>query len=387
MKRFITKQLYLALSALAGLLLVFSCNTQAPKAKQHRVIGYVAGYRNFDFTKIDAKKLTHINYAFANVINGEVMFDTTNIDNTSLKTDDLKALFALKEQNPDLKILVSVGGWVWSGNFSDAALTNEAREKFAHSAAQFVKEYQLDGIDIDWEYPNQSGAGNIHRVEDIENFTLLMKAVREALDALGKPDNTHYLLTIATGADEAFIENTRLGEAQKYLDFINIMTYDFYNGWHSTTGHHSNLHPSANPNLDKNNVLNAVDLHLGAGVPASKLNLGIPFYGRKWIGVKSKQNNGLFQDAESVGHIEFYHQIAPVINQDGYTRYWDEQAQVPYLWNPDSAIFISYEDSVSIALKVQYLKDKGLSGVMFWEYSDDYQGELLDVLYNELEGK
>ena len=100
-------------------------NDQAEAKKDnYRVVGYVAGYRDFDFSIIDAKKLTHINYAFANVINGEVMFDTTVIDNTSLKDDDLKALQKLKEVNPELKILVSVGGWTWSGNFSDAALTN-----------------------------------------------------------------------------------------------------------------------------------------------------------------------------------------------------------------------------------------------------------------------
>ncbi len=358
---------------------------QSEKEKEYRVIGYVAGYRDFDFTKIDAQKLTHINYAFANVINGGVMFDTTTIDNTSLKTEDLDALFALKQQNKDLKILVSVGGWVWSGNFSDAALTAESRSKFSKSAALFVKKYKLEGIDIDWEYPNQSGAGNIHRTEDIENFTLLMKAVRDELDKMGETNNQHYLLTIATGADDLYIKNTHLGEVQKYLDFINIMTYDFYNGWHNTTGHHSNLHTSSTPKNDKNSVINAVDLHVNSGVPLDKLNVGIPFYGRKWTGVKSDDNNGLFQEAESVGMIEYYHMIKPNINNNGFVRYWDDKAQVPYLWNKESNVFISYEDEMSIAKKMEYLKKKGLSGVMFWEYSDDNNGELLNAMYSELE--
>jgi chitinase len=212
----------------------------------------------------------------------------------------------------------------------------------------------------------------------------MMKAVREELDKLDKRDGVHYLLTIATGADEAYISNTRLGDAQKYLDFINIMTYDFYNGWHNTTGHHHNLSPSSSPEKDKNSVFNAVDLHVKAGVPLDKLTLGIPFYGRKWTGVKRGDNNGLFQEAESVGMIEFYHQIVPNINANGYTRYWDEKAQVPYLWNPEEKVFISYEDTESIALKVKYLKEKGLSGVMFWEYSDDYQGQLLNTVNQEL---
>ena len=121
------------------ILLVFGCSGtddkkksgQINEDKNYRVVGYVAGYRDFDFSKIQARKLTHINYAFANVIDGKVMFDTANIDNTSLKADDLKSLQKLKEVNPDLKILVSVGGWVWSGNFSDAALSVESRQKFA----------------------------------------------------------------------------------------------------------------------------------------------------------------------------------------------------------------------------------------------------------------
>ena len=123
-------------------LLNFGCSSsdnkeksgQITEGKKYRVVGYVAGYRDFDFSKIQARKLTHINYAFANVIDGKVMFDTANIDNTSLKTDDLKSLQKLKEVNPSLKILVSVGGWVWSGNFSDAALSVESRQKFAKSA-------------------------------------------------------------------------------------------------------------------------------------------------------------------------------------------------------------------------------------------------------------
>ncbi len=361
--------------------------------QKYRVVGYVAGYRDFDFSKIQAQKLTHINYAFANVIDGKVMFDTTDIDNTSLKDDDLKILQKLKEVNPNLKILVSVGGWVWSGNFSDAALTEDSRARFALSAADFVHQYNLDGIDIDWEYPNQVGADNIHRVEDIENFTLLMKATREALNDLEeRVQKDHLLLTIATGADSAYVTNTKLGEVARHLDFINIMTYDFYNGLHTVTGHHANLYPSSLNTSRVSDVLNSVKLHEEAGVPLEKLTIGIPFYGRRWDGIKSdstsptgKENNGLYQEAESVGDIIFYRQIVEnCLNDGAYSRFWDESAKAPYLWNKESKIFISYEDAESIKYKVEYLKKKGLSGVMFWEYSDDYQSQLLDAIHENL---
>ncbi len=354
--------------------------------KKYRVVGYVAGYRDFDFAKIQAQKLTHINYAFANVIDGKVMFDTTNIDNTSLKTNDLNALHKLKEVNPDLKILVSVGGWVWSGNFSDVALTMESRLKFANSAADFVKQYQLDGIDIDWEYPNQVGAGNTHREEDVHNFTLLMKSTREALNRLEQQEQQgHYLLTIATGADSTYVTNTELGEVSKHLDFLNIMTYDFYNGLHNVTGHHANLYPSSLNKSRVSDVLNSVKWHEEAGVPLQKITLGIPFYGRKWEGVQQLENNGLYQNAQSVGQIIYYRIIAKdCLNSTAYSRYWDESAKAPYLWNGNSSIFISYEDAESIKFKIDYLKKKGLSGIMFWEYSDDYEGQLLDAIHGNL---
>lgn len=362
-------------------------NRESKKNENQRtpnVVAYVAGYRSFDFATIDARKLTHINYAFVNILDGEVVFDTTKIDGKALTPKDIEALNSLKKTNPELKVLASVGGWSWSKGFSDAALSPESRSKFAASCVRMLTQYHLDGIDIDWEYPNQSGAGNTFRPEDVHHFTLLLKAVREAFEQQTATSGVHYLLTIATGADQNYVQNTELGELQQYVDFINIMTYDFYNGWHKTTGHHSNLFHSANSELDKNSITDAVDLHLKAGVPAYKLNLGIPFYGRIWEGVKSSERNGLFQDAETVGSGIDFVNFAEKINKDGFTRYWDDAAKAPYLWNPEKKTFISYEDEESIRLKMEYLKQKGLGGVMFWEYSADYQQRLQNAIFENL---
>lgn len=362
---------------------------------EYRTVGYIAGYRDFDFSKIEANKLTHINYAFANIIEGEVCFGgKTAGHEADLKEEDIKSLHELKKVNPDLKILVSVGGWTWSTHFSDVALTDSSRRKFAKSAVDFLIKYQLDGIDLDWEYPNQVGAGNPHRKEDIENFTLLLREVREHLNKQSKLDGRggedKYLLTIASGGDKAYIENTNLGEAHHYLDFINIMTYDAYNGLHTTTGHHANLLPAdGDPAVEAKgeevkSVLTSVQGHIDAGVPVEKINLGLAFYGRVWKGVKN-ENNGLFQPAETVGMIEYYRTIAEkYIDKNEFTRFWDKSAQAPYLWNVDSSIFISYEDGNSIKLKIEYLKEKGLGGVMFWEYTDDYESQLLNAIYDNL---
>ncbi|MFV0555135.1 MAG: glycoside hydrolase family 18 protein [Mangrovibacterium sp.] len=367
---------------LAGLL--SACNSKKAQQTENtrkRVVGYVAGYRDFDFNSIAAEKLTHINYAFANIVDGKVAFDSQPIDGKILKSEDVIKMQELKKKNPDLKILVSVGGWTWSGGFSDAALTAESRSTLARSAADFVLENKLDGIDFDWEYPNQRGAGNTHRVEDIENFTLLMKACREALDELGKKTNKHYLLTIATGADDRYIQNTQMGEVQKYLDFVNIMTYDFYNGHHNATGHHANLFASDFLNKDHNSVEHAVKIHLEAGIPKDKLNVGIPFYGRLWKGVEPNENHGLFSNGRTSADIIYYRTIKEnYLNDPKSEVFWDEKAQVPYLYNPTDSVFISFENARSIALKVDYIEKIGLSGVMFWEYSDDYNQELLNAI-------
>ncbi len=378
------KYLFIPVSLLIMMFFSVGCQVRVSKKiesgkdRKYNVVAYVAGYRNFDFSTIDVSRLTHINYAFVNIRDGEVVFDTTKIDGKSLTPNDLIKLNNLKKVNPELQILASAGGWSWSGHFSDAAFSDESRAKFASSCVRLVQKYQLDGIDLDWEYPNQVGAGNTFRPEDTHNFTLMLKAVREALDKASQIEGKgkHYLLSIASGADETYVKNTELGQLQKYVDFINIMTYDFYNGLHKVTGHHSNFRPSENPELDMNSVVNAVDLHLKAGVPADKINLGIPLYGRKWEGVKSAGGKVLFHGAETVGMGIDYIDFANDIDQNGFKRYWDDTAKAPYLWNQEKKIFISYEDEASIQCKMKYLKSKGLAGVMFWEYCADRKNEL-----------
>ena len=358
--------------------------------KKYKTIAYVAGFRDFDFSTIQANKISHINYAFANIIDGKVAFGGKTAESeAALKDSDIASLHLLKEINPSLKVLVSVGGWTWSTHFSEVASTKAKREVFAKSAVDFLLKYKLDGIDVDWEYPNQSGAGNLYGPQDIDNFTLLLKEMRVQLDVQSEKDgrggDEKYLLTIATGGDKAFVENTKLGEVQQYLDFINIMTYDFYNGWHHTTGHHANLTVAHNDPADElKSIFASVKGHVSAGVPIEKINLGIPFYGRKWEGVEAV-NNGLFQKAETVGMIEFYRTIAQdCLKNSDYQQLWDSSTQVPYLWNEKERVFISYENQRSIKLKIDYLKKAGLGGVMFWEYSDDYQSELLDAVYEGL---
>lgn len=206
------------------LFLGFILNISTLKA-QENIVGYiVAGNVDDKFDEITAKKLTHINYAFANIKAGETVAGSPE------DKDRLKKINSLKQDNPDLKILISVGGWAWSGGFSEAVSTKAKRERFANSGISFLKKHNIDGIDLDWEYPGQPGAGNLHSPEDKKNFTSILKLFRKKLDSVGKIDTQDYLLTIATAANEEYLKHVELNKIHPHLDFINIMSYDYQGG-------------------------------------------------------------------------------------------------------------------------------------------------------------
>ncbi|NNE45965.1 MAG: glycoside hydrolase family 18 protein [Rhodothermales bacterium] len=357
---------FLALLMLAG------CSGERAAA-DFKIVGYVFGGRGSPPFAVDAGRLTHINYAFTHIENGEV------VPPTSADSVNLAYLRSLKSANPTLAILISIGGWSRSEGFSDAALTQENRERFARSAVEYMMQNGLDGVDLDWEYPGQPGAGNTHRPEDRENFTLMLKTLREHLGRAASEDgdaSRHYLLTIASGASQTYLDHTDLGTAHRYVDFINIMTYDFSGTWTDTVWHHTNLRAPAGEGGSNRGSDRAVDEHRRAGVPGDKLVLGVAFYGRGWAGVR-----GLNQPASDSVFGLPYHSIAGLEGSgQGFVRQWDEDAQAPYLWNDDTGTFITYDDTVSLRKKVQFVKDEGLGGVMFWEHSADTTGALLRTL-------
>lgn len=352
----------------------------APHKNGYVRIGYVAGWRSdWSTDRIDAQKLTHINYAFADIKDGKV--------NSYLDQDEYNfaVLDSLKNKNPDLKILVSVGGWSRSTYFSDAALTQESREKFAESAIDFITRFNLDGIDLDWEYPGSPGAGNVFRAVDRRHFTLMLEELRNRLDERTVTDgrqNNPYLLTIATGASQGFLQNTEMHKAHQYLDYVLLMTYDYHTGGSPVAGHHANLYRSQSIHYTRGSADESVQWFIDAGIPSDKLVLGVAFYGRYWTDVRQEEN-GLYQFApgNDRGAAGFDHIKAEKINTNGYFRYWDEEAKAPWLWNPETRTFWSYDDEESIRHKTDYIKARGLAGAMFWEYSQNLNGELLDVLY------
>jgi chitinase len=325
--------------------------------------------------EVAANKVTRINYAFASLQNGVI------VEGFAHDAENFAALNSLKRDNPNLTVLVSVGGWTWSGNFSDMALTKQSRTLFIESAVKFVNKYNLDGLDIDWEYPGMTGNNNRFRPEDKQNYTLLLKELRQRFNREEKKLRRHLVTSIATGASTDFLEHTEMAKVQRYVDTINLMSYDYYVPvWDKTTGHHAPLFTNSD-DPKKISADRTVHEYENAGVPANKIVLGVPFYGKSWANV-SATNQGLFQAGTEAPNT--YLPYSSLVNMqtqnNGYVRYWDAKASAPFLYNQDAKIFISYDDPESLAAKCKYVLDQKLAGIMFWEYSGDSAGALLQSI-------
>lgn len=380
-------------------------SASAQSLQTPRVVAYFVAWgvygRNYHVSDIPADKITHINYAFANISNGECVLGDPYADIDKYYPGDswdagalrgnFNQLNKLKAEHPHLKTLISVGGWTWSKYFSDVALTETSRKKFVTSCIDFMSRYGFDGIDIDWEYPGGGGlAGNISRPEDKQNYTLLMREFRRGLDALEAQDGGDYLLSIAAPAGYDKAAYLEIAELAATLDWINIMTYDFHGSWDPATNHQSALfNPAANPADGRYTTDSATQLYLNAGTPPDKLVIGLPFYGRGW-GCVGSADNGLYQPSGCAlqgtwepGNFDYKDLAANYIGA-GWTRHWDSAAMVPWLYKPDGG-FITYEDNESIGHKTDYVLTNALGGVMFWELSGD-NGELLGAINDRFGG-
>jgi len=367
------------------------------------LLAYVACWADLTAAQIAGRELTHVNYAFACMKDGLVVsfmaanFDRLSANDPALAARGYQAACAKEEANlrlarelkaayPHLKLLISIGGWAAEG-FSDAALTPESRERFADSAIEFMLAHGFDGLDLDWEYPCSEIGGIKARPEDRENFTLLLRLLREKLDAQslsGGRDSaqSRYLLTIATGAAPDHLRGVDIAAVAPLLDYIGLMTYDLYNGWSTRAGHHANLFCSElDPNGDSADK--TVRFFLQAGAPASKLLVGAAFYGRGMTGVGSAHNGLMQESAKGSNFTRTFDEISAQLQAEpGCKRHWDDRAKAPFLY--DGNAFVSYEDEESLRNKARYVREHGLGGAMFWEYSNNRDGELVRALSSAL---
>lgn len=406
MKKGLTKVLLVVILVVSTM----SGNVISASINKYRSVGYFY-QENGDLNDIDATKITHLNYSFGLIYHNEDDPNrTVPIDDTKLNTiylpdkvkSDLELMPELRKKNKNLEILLAIGGWECRG-FSAAAATNESREKFAQSCLDVVKEYELDGINIDWQYPVNGAWGVIaSSAEDKANYTLLLQAIRDKI-------GPNKLLTISGPTNKKFLTNwTEFKNIVPILDYINVMAYDLaYGGCYNNSPLYESEKFQTVVDGDNYTVDKVISNYLNAGATPDMLNLGIAFYGRipkiviegarpiippmfnvsnvREYLIQAGAVDNDFKDDKSIKYSDL---VNFLINKNGFTREWDEKAKVPYLThkddNGDEKFAISYEDEESIEYKTNYIKENKLGGAMFLEVSNDYENRLTKKIAKEL---
>ncbi|HHX8284373.1 TPA: chitinase C-terminal domain-containing protein [Vibrio diabolicus] len=468
-----------------------------------RVIGYFTSWRAGDDPQstylvkdIPWEQLTHINYAFVSIgSDGKVNVGDVNDPNNpatgktwpGVEVDPalgFKGHFgalATYKQKHDVKTLISIGGWAETGGHfdtngdrvadggfytmttnADGSINHAGIEKFATSAVEMMRQYKFDGLDIDYEYPtSMAGAGNPYDKDFMEprrqylwaSYQELMKVLREKLDAASAQDGIHYMLTIAAPSSGYLLRGMETFDVTKYLDYVNIMSYDLHGAWNDHVGHNAALFDTGKDSeLAQWNVYGTAAYggigylntdwayhYFRGSMPAGRINIGVPYYTRGWQGVTGGENGlwgraALPNQAEcqpgtgegeknncghgAIGIDNMWHDTDPKGNEMGagsnpmwhaknlengiwgsyaaaygldpvndpsdkfvgtYTRHYDSVAVAPWLWNAEKSVFLSTEDKASIEVKADYVIDKEIGGIMFWELAGDYNCYVLDA--------
>lgn len=382
-------------SALAAVVVPFAAAVAGPAhagdTSPHVIGAYYPGYAasRFPVSSVPADRLTHLFYAFARIEDGRCVVDAE-------AGAHFAALAALRQAHPHLRTLVSIGGWDTDG-FSDAALTAASRERFVESCMELFFERHagvFDGVDIDWEFPVYGGPATVKaRPQDRRNMTLLAQAFRRHLDALGSARGQTFLLTAALPAGRLQVggpydpaRSFEIRRLARTLDFVNLMTYDMGTAHLRTTGFNAPLRedPASplEPRLRRpNSVEGAIDDYLRRGLPANKLVLGMPFYGRAFR-VTTDTGEGVYQPFGKTFEAGGWRQLrATYLADPQWRRSWHAATQSPWLYHPAQRIFVTYEDPESISLRAQLAKRRGLRGVFAWEITgDDDEHSLLRAM-------
>lgn len=372
---------------LSAILLALSWSSSFAQNNKE-VIGYFANWqiyaRNGAFhpESIDYSNYTILNYSFfqtdvkGNISGVDPWADTLMLrgsidwgkpqpayfENTSLI--DYAHLWGVK-------VLPVIGGWTLSDNFSELAASPSARANFAHNCVKLIKDYQFDGIDIDWEYPTyKDHSGN---PEDKQNFTLMMQEIRDSIDALGKVKDKEFLLMAAFGANPSQMDGIEYDKVKNILDYINLMTYDYNGAWSDKSNHHSPLYsaaPDSAGSLDWSFRL----LTEKYNVPANKINVGTGFYSRTFKCVSDIYQEGHCGDDNETFPV---YQGKPMYwrvmeEADKYEDKWDDVAKMSYMINKKDSSFVSYENERAVRLKAEYALDKKAAGLIIWDISGDY---------------
>uniref|UniRef100_T1JB05 chitinase n=1 Tax=Strigamia maritima TaxID=126957 RepID=T1JB05_STRMM len=344
-----------------------------------RIVCYFSGWANkrpgignFNADSIDPFSCTHFIYAFAG-LNSE----TYTIESLGDEEEYIKFI-QLKRKNPAAKVMIALGGWAEGGKkYSVMARVPERRALFVATALDFLQRHGFDGMDLDWEYPGAIDRDGVP--EDKQNFIELIKEMYQAFY------NRGYLLSAAITPAKVRVDmGYNIKEMNKYLDFINVMTYDLHGSWEGYADHHSRLfrRPHDEGGYEHMNADFGIRYLLKKGAQRTKLVMGLPFYGRSFTLIAKPENKTQIgriinrgdpgNYTEEPGFLSYY-EICPNLKDEQWVKEKDEFAAVPYMYRGDQ--WIGYDDEESIALKSSYIRSHGLGGAMIWAIDlDDFRG-------------
>ncbi|WP_275883531.1 glycosyl hydrolase family 18 protein [Halorhabdus sp. BNX81] len=415
-----------------------------PSTDEQRVVAYYRQWAQFDRNylpaDIDFDRVTHLQYAFARpesdgsvtLVGDSYARNVFSAEKDWQQPDRGKSFAGYAAERDDVSFVLSIGGWGDSEHFSDAALDQGSREQFASDCVDLVENNDIDGVDVDWEFPGGGGEeGNTVRAGDQERFTLLMEEVRDQLDAAAEanPDRSEpYELTAAMSPAPETVRGLEHGRLSDLLDFVNVMTFDYRGIFSETTGHHAPLKANPNDPLETGpewNASYALSFYEQQGWEPAQLNMAVPFYGRSWTDVQPPEgdfgngvDDGLFQqylgdgaDASGDGSYPRGTDVSGVweyfdLGGDGretsdgrigsnpidldsaaWETYFDDQAVCSYSYNPSEGMMISHPTERSIEAKMQWLASSPYGGTMLWAIGGDTkEGTLITTLWDTLNG-
>lgn len=334
-------------------------------AKTITVFGYYSG-RSTMIDSFPIEKLTHLCFSFTHLKGNKIAVN--NLRDSIAITNCV----AEKKRNPNLKVIISMGGWTGCYTCSEIFSADSSRKIFASSVKQLLDYFKADGIDLDWEYPAIQGPpGHPYSLNDKEDFTALIKTLH---DSLGKEKE----ISFAAGGFTKFIdESIEWKKISPLVDRINLMTYDLITGYDTVTGHHTALYSTSK---QKESCDHAVKMLIKKGVPKNKLLIGAAFYARIWENV-STSHDGLYQNGKFLKGISYKNFSSTFSGDSGFIYHFDKKAMSPVFYNAQKKWFVTFDDSVSLAAKIKYVIKKHLNGIMFWQLADDsFTNGLLNVI-------
>jgi chitinase len=340
---------------------------------QYKVIAYYFPRRGDTTTNYPIDKLTHVIFSFLKLQN-----DTLSFHNDSQKLA-LKKWVDLKLQYPNLKVMVSLGGWGGCAPCSELFASEEHRNNFAKNVVVLFRQNGIDGIDLDWEYPVIPGyPGHKYDTADKNNFTELVKALRREM-------KNDFILSFAAGGFTSYLEKSIDWDAvMPQVDFVNLMTYDLVSGYSTTTGHHTLLYDQKE---GQESTRRCVDWLLNKNVDPKKLVIGAAFYARVWENVEDV-NHGLYQPGKFKQSVSYKNFTTYFADSLGFKYYWDKKAKAPYQYSPSKKLFATFDNKHSIREKAKFVRKEKLGGIMFWELGEDAKEDgLVEEIYHRLNNK